>query len=257
MDKRVGNTIDGEGSKAKMVGSACQLTQGQSGHALMLGPKCYIDLGYKQKECLGNFKLCKKGFTMSLWYHDRSKHGEKVMYHMSSGGNKPSIIIQAAYPKLRLQVMVGKQVWYQEIKYTSMGGFAQLFKVTWRHLLVTWNSIQGIKVYMEGKNPRSSSSSTQKMALEGNLKKSERKNLIMGVPPGLKKPKVHGYLSVFQRSNAKEGKLEIDELRFWDRALSKSQAMKMFSYDNGKARVKGNELPKKRKSNSFFKRFLG
>ena len=204
MDVMVDGMLLGS-TNGRVVGGA-QLVDGKRGKALYTnGVDQWVDLGNQKDNCMGDFEKCLNGFVMSLWLKMyRIGTNDVGEFYFTTGGDNG---VGLAQTNMILNVHFRSLSGY----YWPVHSPTTLSLHTWYHIVVTWESPNGAKTYING-------------ALV-----SERQSHVGIVPSNNGQPNVTlGVSNILQSP----GKMEMDELRVLDAVMNEHDIWRLYITDS-------------------------
>ena len=123
------------------------LVQGKVNKALYTnGINQWVNIGKHRDECLGNLRLCSKGYVMALWL--------KVHIHVTSGSNEYYINngghTQNSMGMSLHQKSVGLCASFRTLSKLWFAVVPDFESLMWYHIVMTWTEEGGLRVYMDG-----------------------------------------------------------------------------------------------------------
>ena len=214
MEDRNGEELVGFGLKGSMTGQPPKVP-GINGHAMYFnGIDQTVNLGKHWGECFGDLSLCLQGQTIAFWFKyggtktTSSSTGEN--YFLSGGGQTRSSHGVAFY-QLNAQFVSSYRKPNGELWMTNMA----LDNDNWSHVTATWSYGKGLRMYINGKL------------------KVQKANFAYSAPRTAVNYGVYLGRASNADSNVLKGEFFMDELLFWEMALSDDQVTKLFeTYKN-------------------------
>ena len=198
-----GNLI---GSITGTVFGVAALTKGRKGLALHIHGQ-YVDFGYQGDTCLGYFILCTNGWVTAFWVQlERDKNG--VIMDTGAIANKGMRIIVTEERYFVINFRGDNKRW-------RLGGGATS-EQSWVHVVVTWQTFSGTKLYIDGELVEA-----------------------VSCPSSLAEPVIQETRFVLGASSKHHYMFEgsLDELRVWDTVMTDEEVMELYTVDAGGTRV--------------------
>ena len=207
MEEVSGNTLKGYGLEGSLIGNPpivqCVYGKGMSfdGHSQALA------LGSHFGTCFGDVSLCPLGYTLSFWfkYGTSKSHDTGNQYFISGGAQTKSshgIAIFLTGGTFKVVIKKPSGLFWQIITYLSMD---------WNHVTITWQQKEGLRMYVNG---------TKKMETNEASLSPLTEVLDLGIDfgrPNSGKTRYELYGNFF-----------IDEILFWERAITSEWALDIF-----------------------------
>ena len=210
MDKIVDGQLSGS-VPGGVIGDV-KLVSGKRGQALYTnGIDQRVNLGNQRHNCMGNLSKCDNGFVMAMWLQVHKCGGRRYYddeYYISNGGHTVNAIgVALLMREGRIMVNFRTDTLLWEFYYEEA-----LALHTWYHLVLTWDSVSGGSIYING--VRGSQKQVGR-AMNSNVYGNRYVDFMLGdrVPPG------------------GPGEMTLDELRIWDAVMNETDAWNVYSVD--------------------------
>ena len=209
--------VSGEllGSVTGTVVGDVKLVPGKQGNALYLnGLNQKVNLGNQRHSCMGDLSKCTNGFVMATWlqmhrYDDPGLYDTNEYYITNGGHTKNAIGVALLMRERRMLAMFCTEVRYWE-NFSNQGYSLH----TWYHVVLTWNTIFGGKVYFNG----ALTSHNQEGTLLDNYRNdNDSLDFMLGDHNG--------------NGPGQPGKMTLDELRIWDTTMDDQDVWIMYVAD--------------------------
>ena len=144
MDAMVDGMILGS-INGRVVGGI-QLIDGKKGKALYTnGVDQWVDLGNQKDNCMGDMEKCSNGFVIALWLkmYRNGTDADGGEFYLTTGGDSGMGFVQIGMILHVHIVSFPGDYWPAHCP-------TALSLQTWYHVVVTWNSSNGAKTYING-----------------------------------------------------------------------------------------------------------
>ena len=188
------------------------LVSGRANKALYTnGIDQWVNIGNHRDKCLGNLRLCSKGFVMALWlkaHQDDSAGGNTEFYIDSGGHTEWSIGMTLLQQSGDLAALFRNESMYWRADVT---GFESQ---VWYHVVLAWTGERGMQVYLDG---------CLHQADEGS-------NLANNQNPSYN-DFVFGNANTALNGGSVAGEMTLDEVRVWDADMDGEDVWEIYVVD--------------------------
>ena len=183
-----------------VVGGAV-LMAGKMGLALQTnGVDQYVDFGYQGDTCLGSISLCVHGWVTAFWMQP-SNYAIGVIMDIGLYGYERVVIFVLRF-NLEIRISSPNNLWA-----ISMGLPSQ---DDWIHIVVTWQSCDGVKLYIDGElSVMNNSPSDPKAPIH------DKPRFVLGA----------------SNTHKTMYKMMMDELRVWDTVMNDEEVLALYTAD--------------------------
>ncbi len=173
---------------------------GKVGNGLQIQPRQWVDLGCQNERCLGNFRYCKKGFSLALWVKLSSDDWKCIITNSPKYGKSEGFqLLGKLNHTIEVAVATKRKSWK-----TSKATHCDLSDFC--HVAFTWHISTGLQLYINGQLFQSDT---------------------VGSPFGITYPEDTNF--VIGESEYFDMDGVVDEIKIWEQAMNESTIQQVYN----------------------------